>query len=551
MSIAGSTTDQQGVSVSEIPPDAIRSACDAIVTSSVFDGSPRLTNFLKFVTEETLAGRAERLKEYSIAISVFDQKESFDPQTNTIVRVQAGRLRRRLEMYYLTVGSGDSLRITVPKGGYVPSFERQGPIAPESTHEPAVEEKAQPKAELPKRSNPSIAVLPFDNYSVDPGDKFFADGLTEEIIANLARFKDLFVFSRSTTAKMAQDGIDIRQLRDQLGVDFVIEGSVRKSGSAVRVTVQLIDATQDGHVFAEQYDRPSTPENMFEIQDEIAMLVAGRVADRYGPLGRYAARASRAGVSKNWETYLWILRFYDYYAAFDLDAHLQVRDGLAKALERDPESSDGWAALSIILLDEYRFHANERPGYPALDEALSQALRAVSTDPENAFAYQALAMAYYMNGEFADFEIAAERALELNPGHADVNADMGTCYCVMGDWDRGLPLVRRAIELSPVHPGWYHMGPAVHYFLQGDYAAAKVEMRKGQMPGFFWYHAILIAILGEMGDKDGVASELTQLLETYPNFAENALAEIGIWQFHKEMIDKLIAGWRAAGLEIG
>ena len=538
----------------DIPSDAKRSACDTVVNSAVFDGSPRLTTFLRFVVDEALAGRAERLKEYTIATSVFGQKESFDPQTNTIVRVQAGRLRRRLEMYYLTDGRNDAIRISVPKGGYSPSFERQDSAEPvietASSAGPARPEPAKSDENRVRPRSPSIAVLPLENYGGDPGDQFFADGLTEETIANLARFKDLFVFSRSTTAKLAQDGADIRQLREELGVDFVLEGSIRKSGSAVRVTVQLIDASSDGHVFAESFDRRCTPEDVFEIQDEIAMLVAGRVADRYGPLGRYAARAKRAGQSKNWETYLWIQKFYRYYTTGSPELHLEVREGLEKALESDVESSDGWAALSIILLDEYRFHMNERPALVPLEDALRHALHAVTSDPENAFAYQALAMVYFHHNDFADFEIAADRAIALNPGHADVLADMGHCHCVLGHWDQGLPLIERAIGLSPVHPGWYHFAPAVYQLMQGDLALASKEIKKAQMPGFFWYHAVAVCISAEAGNETEVSSHTEQLLAAYPEFVENASRECQIWSFHDDIVDRLLAGWRKAGLDV-
>ncbi len=547
-------TDIDDAAQAEVPDDAVRSAFQAIVGSTVFTGSERLIGFLRYVVDETLEGRGERLKEYSIALAVFGQSESFDPQTNTIVRVQAGRLRRRLDMYYLTDGSGDPVAISIPKGGYVPRFEQRhaAPAVREtgSANGKAAEQVSEDKQPAAETASPSIAVLPFDNYSADPEDRFFADGLTEEIIANLARFKDLFVFSRLTTAKLAQDGADMRQLRDELGVDFVLEGSVRKSGSAVRVRVQLIDAASDGHVFSESFDRPCTPEEVFEIQDEIAMLVAGRVADRYGPLGRYAARAYRSGQPRDWNTYRWILRFYEYYGSADSQTHADLRDGLAQALERDPDSSDAWAAQAIILLDEFRFHLNERQSYPALDDALQHALRATSVDPENAFAYQALAMVYFHNREFADFDVAAERAITLNPGHADVLADMGHCYCLRDNWDRGLTLIRRAIELSPVHPGWYHMAPAIHHLINNDLTAATVEVRKAQMPGFFWYHAIAAAIYAEGGDRQKSADEIEALREVFPEFSEHAQRELRIWRFQDDLAAKLIEGWRKAGLDI-
>ena len=241
----------------------IRDALDRVTTAAPLARSKRLTQFLRYIVDETLAGRATTIGGYSIAVDVFGKPESFDPTTETIVRVEAGRLRRRLGEYYREAGHEDPIEISLPKGSYVPAFSQRTGAKPE--RDPG-------RAPPPPRRGPSIAVLPFRNHGADENDQYFADGLTEETIANLARFKDIFVFSRSTTAKLAQDGADIRQLRDELGVDFVLESSLRKSAEAVRVTIQLIDAATDGHILAERFERPCTLDGMFEIQDEIARL---------------------------------------------------------------------------------------------------------------------------------------------------------------------------------------------------------------------------------------------------------------------------------------
>ncbi len=526
-----------------LPPGVVRSQLVRVLESTHFADAPRLKRFLSFIVEETLLDRSNRLKGYAIGLEVFDRPEDFDPQTDTIVRVQAGQLRRRLDLYYADQGRDDPLRIYVPKGTYGPLFQVM--FDPETSAD-----KPQAAKQLPSEKGPSIAILPFQNYGGNPDDQYFADGLTEEIIANLCRFRDLFVYSRTTTNRLVRDGADLRQIHDELGVDFVVEGSVRKSKESVRATVQLIDAATDGHLFSEQYERPLSPEGVFEIQDEIALRIASRIADRYGPLGTYAARARRNGQSGRWETYDWITRFYGYYASHDPMQHLDVRHGLADALEKDPGSSDCWAALSTVLLDEHRFHFNARQGFPALDNAFDYAQKSVSLDLENAFAYLALAMAHFHRREFVQFRVAAERAIELNPGHADALADIGTGYCLLGEWERGLPLTARAIELSPVHPGWYHLARSCHYFLDGDISAAVVELKEAPMPGFYWHHALLASFYGEAGDAERASREVANLLESYPDFAAGARREIDIVCMYDALADALMAGWRKAGLAI-
>ncbi len=497
---------------------------------------------------ETLAGRSDKVIGYTIGIDVYGKPESFDPTNDAIVRVEAGRLRRSLDLYYRESGAEDPVEIVVPKGAYVPEFRyRSGKrvitaqVAPPETRWSEVGSQSH---------GPSIAVMPFANYSGDPSDQFFADGLTEETIANLARFKDLFVFSRSTTSALARENATVGRLRDELGVDFVVEGSVRKTPQVVRVTVQLIDAATDGHILAENFDRACTPDGVFEIQDEIARLVAGRIADRHGPLGRSIQRAGRPGRSKNWETYNWITRFYSYYATHNPEWHAEVREGLEQALANDQDSSDGWAALSVVLVDEFRLHMNERHNFPTLQTALQHAQRAVSCDPENAFAYQALALAHFYNWELREFRIAADRAVELNPGHADVLADVAFCHAHLGDWETALSLANRAIELSPVHPGWYRWVSAMHHLTNDDAQAALIEFKKGALPGLFWYHAYVAGLHACLGEDDAAASELRGLHQLYPDFSEHVRHECERLNKPKEWTERLLNGLRKAGMKI-
>ena len=341
---------------------------------------------------------------------------------------------------------------------------------------------------------------------------------------------------------------DIRQLREELDVDFVVEGSVRKTSQAVRVTVQLIDASTDGHIFSESFDRACTPDGVFEIQDEIALLIAGRVAGRHGPLGRNFARSLRSGRSARWETYSWITRFYDYYSAHLPERHLEVRTGLAEALKQDPASSDGHAAMAILLLDEHRFHLNQRPGFAALEQGQQHALSATTLDPENAFAYHALAMVNFHGHDFPEFKAAAQRALDLNPGHADMLADMGVCFCCLGEWDRGLPLIDRAIDLSPTHPGWYRLLPACHHALAGEFEDAVFEIRSSPFPAAYWYHACLAWFYAGLGCADEAKTAVDDLLAIHPKFGEVAEAECQIWCLNDTLATAMMDGWRKVGL---
>lgn len=400
-----------------------------------------------------------------------------------------------------------------------------------------------PGSEIPEK--PSIAVLPFDNFGSGPEDDFFAAGLTEEIIANLSRFKELFVYSRSTTTTLTQGGADIRELRQKLGVDFVIEGSVRKSSNAVRVTFQLIDAATDGHLLAERFERDCTVDGVFQIQDRIALLIAARVASRYGPVGTYPTFADRKGRSRRWETFNWTTRYYQYLATRDAALHADIREGLTAALEHDPLSADGWATLAIILLDEYRMHINERPTYPALDEALDHAKRSVACDPHNAFAYQALAIVLFHCKEYEEFRGAVEKSLALNPGRADALTEFAQCYYLRGDYARALELVGEAIEINPIQNGQARLVRAGCYFMQDRLVDALAELKKAPMPDWVWHHAYLTAIYIGLGEDEKAEASARRMLELYPDFGENFAVEIAIMSPTDEIIEKFAAAWRS------
>lgn len=533
--------DDPSPSTAGPPPDAVRRQLDRLLHSAQFAEAPRLRRFLAHVVEQTLAGHTDRLKGYTLGLAVFDRPDDFDPQADTIVRVQAGQLRRRLDQYYATTGRDDPLHIALPRGGYTPTFASRPDPAP-------------PAMAAAERAEPRVAVLPFVNAGGNPADQAFTDGLTVETIADLCRFRHMAVLSRLSTAGLRGDSATVTRLHDDLGVDYVLEAMVRKSPDAVRVTASLTDAASGAVLFSEQIHRPVDPAGLFSLQDEIALRVAGRIADRYGPLGRHLLRSQRPGRSRRWDTCVWITRFYAYRDSHAAALHREVRDGLTRALRDDTGSSDGWAALSTLRLDEYRFRAllgTDASTDPAGDDprqaALAHARRAVACDPENAFAHQALAMAHHFRCEFDEFRLAAGRAVELNPGHADVLANIGLCHCLRGDWAEGLPLVERAVVLSPVHPGWYRYPRAWWLSLQGDPAGALDEVRRSPTPDFIWYHAMQAWFLAELGDLAGAADAFARVQSAVPDFTTRLPQEVERWCVEPALAARAEAAWARAG----
>ncbi len=228
-----------------IPPAAIRDQVERILASTDFARAARMKRFLQFVVEQNLEGRADELKEYTLALEVFDRGDSFDTATNSLVRVEAGRLRRTLKQYYLTHGIEDPVVIEIPTGSYAPVF-RSAARGDAGRIEGDLDSGDSLKiagGALALPDKPSIAVLPFENMSDDPGQEYFADGIAEDVITALSRFRSLFVIARNSSFSYKGTSPHIRMVARELGVRYVVEGSVRKAGNRVRITAQLIDAT--------------------------------------------------------------------------------------------------------------------------------------------------------------------------------------------------------------------------------------------------------------------------------------------------------------------
>ncbi len=238
------------------------------MASGPFAESERLRRFLRFTVEQTLQGQADRIKEYLIGVEVFGREESFDPRTDSIVRVQAGKLRARLEKYYATEGSSDPVLIEYPKGSYVPLFRNRQANGRRAWRRWRMLAAATATLVLvglasywmmerrvagrPTVSGPaSIAVLPFADLSPDKDQEFFCDGITEELINTLARFEGLRVVARTSAFEFKGKGQDIRKIGAQLGVATLLEGSVRKQGNRLRVTVQLNNVADGFHLWSQ------------------------------------------------------------------------------------------------------------------------------------------------------------------------------------------------------------------------------------------------------------------------------------------------------------
>jgi len=299
---------------------------------------------------------------------------------------------------------------------------------------------------LPLPDKPSIAVLPFVNMSADPEQDFFADGITEDIITELSRFKDLLVIARNSSFAFKDQARDVKEIGRKLGVRYVVEGSVRRAGERVRVTAQLIDAINDNHLWAERYDRELT--DIFALQDEVTRAIVTAVAPQLASVERERAKRKPPESLDAWECYqrgLWHL----YHLSAEHNAKAKDYFGRANAL--DPGFATPHAALGYALYLDVIMGFVAEPG-DRPQRGLEEARIAVSLDDGDAFGYLALGKNAFLLGRNDAAMDAYRKALAINPNHARAHQGLGLSLCMIGHTEEAIASFDEAARSSPRDP---------------------------------------------------------------------------------------------------
>ncbi len=523
-----------------IDPDVIAEQLKRVLASPHFSDTTRTKRFLSHLVNEALAGRADELKGYALGVDVFDKPDDFDPGIDTIVRVQANKLRARLDLYYSQEGSEDPVRIHVPKGSYAPVFE----IAFDPAKSGAATER-----DTKREKRTSLAVMPFENLSGDADQDYLASGLTEELIAAIGRFREVSVLSRHVTYRFNDRVRDPREVGQELGVSYLVEGSIRHRDGSLRVVAQLVDAETGEQVFAETFDRDLSAESLFAVQEDVAARIATEIADPHGVIHR-TGTVRRKAETQALDAYYCRLLATEYWRHPTPEQHARVRNLLERAVQIDPDYAGAWGMLAIVYGDELRGGFNVRKDPPPLVRALEAAEKTVRLDPLNATGQHALFLTRFHLGMFEGYRDAAQMALKANPNYADMLADMAVCEALRGDIQRGFRLNARAIELCPDPPGWYHAGACLLHFRSGDYEAALASAHQVGRGMWNGSEVLILMCLGQ-SDRTRDTDEARDVVERFhqkvadpATYVESLLQT---WQVPEGMAKDIRNGLEAVG----
>ncbi|MFT5182794.1 MAG: adenylate cyclase [Alphaproteobacteria bacterium] len=394
-------------------------------------------------------------------------------------------------------------------------------------------------APLTPPDGPSIAVLPFDNMSGDQEQAYFADGITEDIITEISKIAGLMVISRNSTFTYKGKATKAQDVCRDLGVRYVLEGSVRKAGERVRITAQLIDGGTGGHVWAERYDRDLA--DIFAVQDDVTEKIVGALEVNLidGANGRLARVETVIP-----EAYDCVLRGREQYRLFSKDGNLRARELYEKAIELDPHYAVAYAGLAGTCLHEW-FQGTQ----DALDRAFELALKANTLDPSLPLVYEALGNIYIFRKQYDEALAAIKRWTEVEPGNADAYANLAAILHFSGEPEQVAALIEKAIRLNPFYPFYYILYIGQAYFMMQRYEDAIAALKRSAVrnPEALPTHLYLAACYGQMG-KDALAHEaMSEVRRLLPDISKEWVKTIFTFKRAADL-DLLLDGLHIAGL---
>ncbi|MBQ4133339.1 MAG: hypothetical protein IJD04_06365 [Desulfovibrionaceae bacterium] len=510
-----------------------------IVDSGNFSASARMKDFLRFLVEETLAGREYQLKAYTIGREIFKRGENFDSLTDPVVRVEAGKLRSRLDQYYASneENGTDLIRIDIPKGSYVPVFRR---LAPEKKSAPI------PNIEL-NPDQASIAVFPFYNIGNHREIDYLLSGLAEELTMALTKFEDLTVFSAKGFNRGIGDSAGAEaDLARQLGARFILSGNAQFADSTIRVRINLTDTATNKILWAEKFERSYTVENLFDIIDSTVAQVASRIGDSFGWIKRTLYKEfPEEERTEQIRAYEAVLSYHHWAANLAEDRFDLAKAALEQAIQIDPDYALAYGMLSDIYATRYQWEVEERSDLLNLSEAMAN--RALVLNPQSQYGLWAKGYNCYLRGEAEEFFEYARKAISINPADTYLMTVIGVKLAASGSWQEGRDMIRTACRLNPFLPDWYHTADLLYYLVNNELEKAMQEARQITSPSISG-PMFRMALYGAMGQKQEAEEELKEVLKIQPSFRQGYKEFLHRMFFNEEITSCLIEGFARAGL---
>jgi adenylate cyclase len=399
--------DRKSIAASEdlaessgFPPSIVNAQMERILNSPEFKATDAQRAFLQYVVEKTLAGHADAIKGYTVATEVFGRHEDFDQATDPIVSIQANKLRRALERYYLVAGQNDPVRIDIPKGSYVPLFQKPSPL----TEKRPFQERRKTDT---SRTHPwpTILVQSFENLTDNRDLEYMGDGIATEIALEITRYQEIRVLRQRPEGGQ-------RRASD-IGARFVLCGSIKTDGTGLKLIVNLVDGLTGIHIWGDSYSTDLKPAALISFEERVASTVVSKISCEYGVIVKTLSAESKRVPPEELSTYQAMLRFYRFLADFSPETFVSTFEALHRACTHEPECGLAWSMLARLYSLNYSLELFdiETP----LEKAVAFAERGVKLDPANQRVRTIMAFILLFKNELSAGLAEIDQALKLNP----------------------------------------------------------------------------------------------------------------------------------------
>lgn len=368
-------------------------------------------------------------------------------------------------------------------------------------------------------AGPTVAVLPFENLSGVATQDYFANGITQDVMAALSRFRDLRVVLGHAPSRAASDGSAPAKPAQLFNAAYVLDGSVRHAGDTLRVTARLTSVADSSLLWSQSYDRSLSAKDLFAVQDAIVESVVSTIGGADGVIARRRLASTTSARPQGLESYECVLLAYAYGREISQESHSRAKVCLEEVVKKEPNYADALAALSMIYEHQSHMGFNATQEYDPLRRALELAQRAVALEPNNASAHRQLAMVYFHLHELEPFYQHAQRAVELNPNDPTNLGYLGLYISWSGKLQWGNSLVRKAMSLNPEIPQWFNQVLAFEHYLAGEYKEGLAIIEKIHEKGNFWNDIWMLVYLGQLGRTEDSARVYARLQTMRPGYS--------------------------------
>ena len=531
--------------LAEADKEKIQASMANLLASNFFTASPRQKRFLEYLVTNTLNGNTSRLKGYTIAVDVFDRKDDFDPSLDSVVRVEATRLRNKLREYYDEEGKSDSVHIEFRKGSYVLDFSFQH--VTENDQDSGLIVKS---TQLTERRHPtvitdipSLVVLPFVSISEDNSRDYFADGMTDSLISILSRLSGLFVISRQSAFAYKSTIKSSKEIATELGVQYLLESSVQHAGDRLRIATQLVQASNGAHIWSERYDREL--KDIFSLQDELTQqIVYALQVELSGAEGQMFGYQDTRSI----EAHDALLRGIASFRCYTQKSLQEAILLLSKAIQMDSNyvAAYSWLARTFAFKWSMCWERDKT----ILDTALTYAKRAVELDANSPFAMSILGWVYLWRKEGESAIVACRQGVLLDKNNAEALLFLSLSLSSAGYGEEGLYYIEKAKRLTPTPAPLYEFALGQCYYVLKEYQKAIDAYEQGiiMSPNFIPTQYLQILAYARLGMEEKVKQKIKTLNEINGFNKDFTVATIwtdeNIKKEHQELVNRVFAKYK-------